>query len=241
MIAAQSSRPRQRIRDGTLVLACCGALAIGSGASSARAQRPTLSDAVQRFVAVDTPVVALTHARVIDGTGAPAKADQTIIIRDGRIASIGSFATTRIPGNARQIDLTGEVGDPRARDGARASLLPHRPRRLRQSHRVVLATVSRRRRDVDAHRGKHERHRRDQSQEVDRRRRARRAVDRRDRAVPRGAGTRPRPGSTSSRTPPTRAARSTTGTTSARRRSRRTCTSRATSSARRSTKGTSAA
>ncbi len=35
----------------------------------ATAQRPTLSAAVKQYVTVDTPVVALTHVRVIDGTG----------------------------------------------------------------------------------------------------------------------------------------------------------------------------
>src|SRR6202040_3180442 len=40
------------------------------------AQRPTLSAAVRPFIAVDSPVVALTHARVIDGTGLPARDDQ---------------------------------------------------------------------------------------------------------------------------------------------------------------------
>ena len=39
------------------------------------AQRPTLSTAVRAYVAVDSPIVALTHARVIDGTGAPARDD----------------------------------------------------------------------------------------------------------------------------------------------------------------------
>jgi hypothetical protein len=48
------------------------------------AQRPTLSAAVRTYVAVDSPIVALTHARVIDGTGAPARDGQTIVIRDGR-------------------------------------------------------------------------------------------------------------------------------------------------------------
>ena len=52
------------------------------------AQRPTLSAAVKQYVAVDTPVVALTHVRVIDGTGAPPKEDQTLIIRDGNIVRI---------------------------------------------------------------------------------------------------------------------------------------------------------
>jgi enamidase len=79
------------------------------GLSALRAQRPTLSTAVrQQFVAVDTAVVALTHARVIDGTGAPARADQTIIIRDGRIASVGDAARAQIPAGAQVMDLTGK-------------------------------------------------------------------------------------------------------------------------------------
>src|SRR5436190_2710191 len=47
------------------------------GAVKLHAQRPTLAPAVRAFVTVDTPVVALTHARVIDGTGAPPRDDQT--------------------------------------------------------------------------------------------------------------------------------------------------------------------
>ena len=54
------------------------------------AQRPTLSAAVKQYVAVDTPVVALTHVRVIDGTGAAPKEDQTLIIRDGNITVLGA-------------------------------------------------------------------------------------------------------------------------------------------------------
>ncbi|GAC1409269.1 MAG: hypothetical protein NVSMB53_01190 [Gemmatimonadaceae bacterium] len=73
------------------------------------AQRPTLSTAVHAFVAVDSPVVALTHARVIDGTGAPARDDQTLIIRDGRIAALGPSRSLAVPGGAQVIDLTGKT------------------------------------------------------------------------------------------------------------------------------------
>jgi imidazolonepropionase-like amidohydrolase len=72
------------------------------------AQRPTLSAAVHAFVAVDTPVVALTHARVIDGTGARARSDQTLIIRDGRIAALGDSRSIAIPAGAQVLDLTGK-------------------------------------------------------------------------------------------------------------------------------------
>jgi len=85
--------------------------AIGLGllvAPLAGAQRPTLSTAARQYVSVDTNVVALTHARVIDGTGAAARNDQTLIIRDGRIASVGPSAGTQIPTGAAVMDLTGK-------------------------------------------------------------------------------------------------------------------------------------
>jgi imidazolonepropionase-like amidohydrolase len=85
----------------SLVIATVGALPLA-------AQRPTLSVGARAFVAVDTPVVALTHARVIDGTGAPARDDQTLIIRGGAIAAIGDARTVTIPSAAQVIDLTGK-------------------------------------------------------------------------------------------------------------------------------------
>ena len=73
-----------------------------------QAQRPTVAAGVRPYVAVDTPVVALTHARVIDGTGAPARNDQTLIIRDGAIAAVGDARSVTVPAGAQVIDLTGK-------------------------------------------------------------------------------------------------------------------------------------
>src|SRR5881296_3348850 len=73
----------------------------------ATAQRPTLSVTVKQYVAVDTPVVALTHVRVIDGTGAAPREDQTLIIRDGNILALGAARSTRVPEGAQVMDLTG--------------------------------------------------------------------------------------------------------------------------------------
>ncbi len=50
-------------------------------------------------------MVALKHVRVIDGTGAPARVDQTIVIQAGRIAAVGSASSTTIPKDARVIEL----------------------------------------------------------------------------------------------------------------------------------------
>jgi len=84
------------------------AVALACAASSVAAQRPTLAQAVRAFVSIDTPTVALVHARVIDGTGAPARTNQTVVIHDGRIASVGPDAGAQIPAGAQVVDLTGK-------------------------------------------------------------------------------------------------------------------------------------
>jgi imidazolonepropionase-like amidohydrolase len=66
-----------------------------------------LSNSVRGVVAVQEPTVALTNVRVIDGTGAPARENQTLIIQNGRIARIGPSSSTTAPAGARVIDLTG--------------------------------------------------------------------------------------------------------------------------------------
>src|SRR5215212_7213419 len=73
------------------------------------AQAPALAAGVQPYVAVSDPVVALTHVRVIDGTGAAPVADQTIVISSGKIQAVGPASTVRAPTGARTIDLTGHT------------------------------------------------------------------------------------------------------------------------------------
>jgi imidazolonepropionase-like amidohydrolase len=59
----------------------------------------------QQFIRVEAPVIALTRVRVIDGTGAAPRDDQTIIINDGKIQSVGPSAN--VPANAQVLDLKG--------------------------------------------------------------------------------------------------------------------------------------
>lgn len=92
-----------RFRSAVAATLCSLALATLAGA-----QRPTLSNAARQYVSVDTTVIALTHARVIDGTGAAARNDQTLIIRGGKIASVGAAASAQVPTGALTIDLTGK-------------------------------------------------------------------------------------------------------------------------------------
>ena len=82
---------------------------IGSAAAPLAAQRPTLAPFNRQFVAVDAPVVALVHARVVDGTGAPARDDQTIVITADRITAVGKTGSVSVPAGAQTIDLAGHT------------------------------------------------------------------------------------------------------------------------------------
>jgi enamidase len=79
-----------------------------AAAALAGAQPATFSTAVRGFIKVDAPIVALANVRVIDGTGAPAKDNQTLILRGGNIAEMGDAARVKAPDGARVIDLTGK-------------------------------------------------------------------------------------------------------------------------------------
>jgi len=68
---------------------------------------PKLSPEVRVFVKEDAPVVALTHVRVIDGTGAVPRTDQTLVIANGKITAMGDAASTKIPEGAKVLDLKG--------------------------------------------------------------------------------------------------------------------------------------
>jgi imidazolonepropionase-like amidohydrolase len=74
----------------------------------AAAQPAQFSTAVRGFIKVDAPVVALINARVIDGTGAPAKERQTLVIRGGNIAELGDSSRVSVPDGATTIDLAGK-------------------------------------------------------------------------------------------------------------------------------------
>ena len=89
---------RRHLLVYVLVSAVCG-LALS-------AQRVQVGGAVQPFVKVTAGTVAITHVRVIDGTGAPARDDQTVIFRDGVITDIGPSVAA--PADATVIDGTGK-------------------------------------------------------------------------------------------------------------------------------------
>jgi imidazolonepropionase-like amidohydrolase len=66
-----------------------------------------LARMMKEIVPVAQGSFALTGAQLIDATGRPPVADATVIVRDGRIAAVGTRASTAIPPGMRAIDLKG--------------------------------------------------------------------------------------------------------------------------------------
>ena len=62
---------------------------------------------IEQFISFNDAVVALTHVRLIDGTGSPGRPDQTIVIDHGKIAAVGAAGETAVPPGARSLDLSG--------------------------------------------------------------------------------------------------------------------------------------
>jgi len=87
-------------------------LAIILALSICTSAQSNLSPEFREFLKVDAPTVALTRIRVLDGTGAAARDDQTIIISGGKIAAIGPSASTSAPQGAQVIDSTGRTAIP---------------------------------------------------------------------------------------------------------------------------------
>jgi hypothetical protein len=86
-----------------LLVAVVVPVALAAQASSA------LSPAVQPYVSVPDARIALTHVRVVDGTGKPPLEDQTVVIENGKITLVAPAASARVPEGARTIDLVGHT------------------------------------------------------------------------------------------------------------------------------------
>jgi len=100
-----------RCRDGGRVRILLRGFVLSSliAVSTAATQRPSTPSARENFIKIDAPVVALTHARIVDGTGGAARENQTIVIRDGTLAAIGDADRTPAPAGSTVIDLSGKT------------------------------------------------------------------------------------------------------------------------------------
>ena len=53
--------------------------------------------------------VALTGARVIDGTGRPALENATLLVRDGKVQAVGAATAVQIPAGATRVNASGKT------------------------------------------------------------------------------------------------------------------------------------
>jgi hypothetical protein len=95
---------RHRSFTGGSVRAINGPLALLALAVAGNALAATDSAS---YASIRAPVLALRHVEVIDGSGAAQRADQTLVIVDGKISALGPAASTTIPENALVRDYAG--------------------------------------------------------------------------------------------------------------------------------------
>ena len=92
----------------TQFAAAAAAVLFASRAHAAPVLAPPkpLNDELQRYVRVPAGRIALTHVRVIDGTGAAAVEDQTILIEGTEIAAVQP-SSSAVPSGYQALDLAG--------------------------------------------------------------------------------------------------------------------------------------
>src|SRR4051812_10487169 len=81
----------------------------GINVSWSKRMRHAIFLALAAALTASAQTIALSHATVIDGTGAAPLRDATIIVSSGRIAALGSAAKVKTPAEAQTINLTGKT------------------------------------------------------------------------------------------------------------------------------------
>src|SRR5664279_2410427 len=69
----------------------------------------SFTSSVRQFITDSAKIIALVDAKIIDGTGGPSKANQTVIIMNGHIAQTGKVKDVVIPKGASVINCTGKT------------------------------------------------------------------------------------------------------------------------------------
>jgi imidazolonepropionase-like amidohydrolase len=62
---------------------------------------------LERRATPAVPVLAIAHVTIVDVSGGPSMPDQTVVIEGGRIATLGTAETARVPAGARVIEGAG--------------------------------------------------------------------------------------------------------------------------------------
>ena len=98
------------MRFRRVVLPALALIASGVLPQPSAAQRAdSMGRAIREVVSADAPVIVLTHVKLIDGSGKPARDDQTVVIESGRITAVGKAGEVKAPAGARVIDLPGHT------------------------------------------------------------------------------------------------------------------------------------
>ncbi|WP_262694745.1 amidohydrolase family protein [Kordiimonas aquimaris] len=87
----------------------CAVVACVHVGASAFAQAPEFSDESKQFISVNSDTVLLKNVRIVDGTGAAAKAGQSILINNGKITAVGKVGSINVPGDAEVVELDGKT------------------------------------------------------------------------------------------------------------------------------------
>jgi enamidase len=96
---------------GIALLAAAGgvAMAMQQSTPTAAPPAPHLSKADATHVSIVWPEFAITDVELVDGSGKPALRRATVIIRSGRIASVGAAGKVRVPRGLPTIDGKGKT------------------------------------------------------------------------------------------------------------------------------------
>lgn len=111
-ILEQTGRPeRHRVlqTDGPVVLTPRRVVSLAAAGVSVLLVSGCRNPPARAFVTVESPSLAFTHVRVIDGMGGPSRDDQTVLVRGGKITAVGSAAGVHVPADAHVIDGRGRT------------------------------------------------------------------------------------------------------------------------------------
>ncbi len=72
-------------------------------------QSTDFSDNVKKYISVNEELLALQNVTLYDGTGAPPRVGQTVLIKDGKISVIGNLNEFIIPRDYTVLDMAGKT------------------------------------------------------------------------------------------------------------------------------------
>lgn len=98
-------------RSIVFALSLCLSVAAGAAEPPKPAAAPAAAKAPAKspFLAYEQSLLAFTHADVVDGTGAPIRRDQTLLIENGKIRALGASGRIAIPKGATVVDARGKT------------------------------------------------------------------------------------------------------------------------------------